>query len=83
MIENKAYEIVIGETENGFVAASLSSPYFCFEAATEEEAIETAKRALGFAVSKARPVAASPSRLTLDRPALSRRVELPAMAAIA
>ncbi len=79
----KAYEIAIGKTDNGFVAASLSSPYFCFEASTEEEALETAKRALEFAVAKQRPVNAAPSRLTLDRPALSRRVELPAMAALA
>ena len=70
---------LIGVTENNtFIIAAVAEPYFCFEAATEEEAVSLAKRALAFWTQNRDHAKAQPSRsrqksVTLLRP--FRRVE--------
>ena len=41
-------DILISRTEQGFVASSVSSPYFCFVADTQEAVLETVRKALAF-----------------------------------
>jgi predicted RNase H-like HicB family nuclease len=38
----------IARTENGWVAATEATPYFCFQAETEQLALEKARAALQF-----------------------------------
>jgi predicted RNase H-like HicB family nuclease len=40
--------VFVARTENGWVAATETSPYFCFQAETEQLALEKARAALQF-----------------------------------
>lgn len=49
MTKPTAHQIYLGRNEDGqYIAASASAPFFFFEADTEEEVRETARRALNF-----------------------------------
>lgn len=70
--KSSTHTVQIGQTETGtFVAVSAHSPYFCFEAASEEEVVALAGRALNFFYQTEGNIAAVPHRET---PRLSRVV---------
>ena len=73
MTKPRAHQIYLGKNDEGrYIAASASSPYFCFEAETEGEARETARRALNFYFGKVGDILPAPIQKAPTQTRLSR-----------
>ena len=70
------HQFTISETPEGFVAASTSSPYFCFIAGTEEAVKARVAKALAFyrQAHSTHLVAKSPPKVEITRLVPSSRM---------
>lgn len=48
MTNKTTHDVLIGQTDGGFFAASTEAPYFCFQAETEEAVKDKVRQAFGF-----------------------------------